>query len=380
MLFANSRLEKPKNIKRNSLPTDVSQIQFRPPPVSVCPSIGIPMGFFQSNMIAPPLPLVQPPPSIDLNLGRIPLTLPGGVASIYQDGAGPYSHISSNNKFSQFRKEASNICSRLNSYGASDRSKNRLVGLPTPCPNILPNNRDRVTTSNDDSLVILSSSCSLTDHQELFGFSDTITNTDSQEGSFNFLNFTSRGSRTPSLLFSDTESDTASKDSDGVSKNSSSEHSKSNIVRRGRKLLDKQSLPVFKMHAKGIQLTQHRSFRVQLNKTKNSSTKFTKNVDDFTEALWLFEIAVLICDQPTKLSTLLKSGNYDYLLLNNFVKNSTDYRALLGDNILKLQSKKILKKEQADLAVSIFGDLGSDSTKDHVVDPADLANLLSLKG
>jgi hypothetical protein len=66
--------------------------------------------------------------------------------------------------------------------------------------------------------------------------------------------------------------------------------------------------------------------------------------------------------------------------MNNYVKNSTDYRALLGDNILKLHSKKILKNEQADLAISIFGNLANDSVRDDAVDPVDLANLLSLKG
>jgi len=371
MLYANSCLEKPKNIIRNPYSTDLSQIKFRSS-MNMCPTttttMGIPMilgqNFFQPNMIAPPLPVIQQQP-IELNLVRIPLQDP---TIIHQEISGPYSQMTN---MVQFRKAAKNINSLFNGYSANNGSRNRLIGLPG-LPSPIPDPQDHMALLNDDSLVIMSSKCPSTELEAI-----DIMSTDSQDPYFSFLNLTTRTTRTSSFPMSDTESDTASKDSDG--KNSEM-MCKSNIVRRGRKLTEKQCAPSFKMHAKGIQVTQHRSFRVQLNKTKNSSNKFTKNVNDFTEALWLFEIAVLICDQPTKLNTLLKSGNYDFLLMNNYVKNSTDYRALLGDNILKLHSKKILKNEQADLAISIFGNLANDSVRDDAVDPVDLANLLSLKG
>jgi len=109
-----------------------------------------------------------------------------------------------------------------------------------------------------------------------------------------------------------------------------------------------------KLPTKGIQATPVGTFRVQLNKTKNSSKKFTKNVSDLVHALWLFEIAVLICDQPLMLDTLLKSGNYQYLLENGYTSNPLKYKEDLRYYVNDLSKKKILKNNQADEAIGLL--------------------------
>jgi len=165
----------------------------------------------------------------------------------------------------------------------------------------------------------------------------------------------------------------------------------SQIVRRVKRKLEDRSAerpqqetgPVYKSAAKGIQITPVGTFRVQLNKTKNSSRKFTKNVNDIVDALWLFEIAVLVCDKPKEITNLQKSGNYEYLLEKNYIRDIDEYKARLAENILLLHKKKILKSEFAEAAVTIFSSITVDDNAgqaEQVVDPVDLHNLLSLKG
>ena len=113
----------------------------------------------------------------------------------------------------------------------------------------------------------------------------------------------------------------------------------------------------FKGIPRSIQINQMGSFWVQLN----STIKYSKQVNNLQDALWLFEIVVFICIQPITINAILKIGNYDYLLMHNHVNNTTDYRVQLGDNILRLQEKRILEKHEADIAILVFGKLVNDS-------------------
>jgi hypothetical protein len=183
-------------------------------------------------------------------------------------------------------------------------------------------------------------------------------------------------------------------DSERVLKASEATQSKSSgIVRRAKRKLDDEATGdngkdqngngARKAAAtKGIQITPNGSYRVQLNKAKNSTEKYTKNLYNPVEALWLFEIFVLVCDKPELLSGLLKSGNYQYLLENNYIRDCHEYKHKLGEYILLLLQKKTLTYEQAEKAMAIFSNLIIDDKcyNDQVVDPVDLQNLLSLKG
>jgi hypothetical protein len=211
----------------------------------------------------------------------------------------------------------------------------------------------------------------------------SFSNQPRDDGKFEFPNKEVR----PSICNSDTESDGAFRDSDFIFPKSTSS---STVVRRvKRKLEDKpadeigpgQAAPVYRIAAKGIQITPVGTFRVQLNKTRKSTRKFTKNVSDLVDALWLFEIAVLICDKPVELSSLLKSGNYQYLLEKNYIRDVDEYKSKLGEYILLLHKKKVLKSEFAEAAVAMYSNLNVDEKCfEQAVDPVDLHNLLSLKG
>jgi len=52
-------------------------------------------------------------------------------------------------------------------------------------------------------------------------------------------------------------------------------------------------------------------FRVQLNvKGPSAQRKFSRNVAKVHDALWLYEIAILLADLPQDLKSLLNNGNY----------------------------------------------------------------------
>jgi hypothetical protein len=244
----------------------------------------------------------------------------------------------------RFRKEAKSTVGRFNSFGASfvdiDRFPSNMAGYPN------------ARMDEDDNMSTVSST-------------DEFSHLPKDDGN----GLSSNGFRAA---------------------NDSFLSSSSKIIRRvKRKLEDKpadetpvqQAAPTYKSAAKGIQITPVGTFRVQLNKTKNSSRKFTKNVNDIVDALWLFEIAVLICDKPIELSCLLKSGNYQYLLEKNYIRDVEEYKSKLGEYILLLHKKKVLKSEFAEAAVAMYSNLNVDEKCfEQAVDPVDLHNLLSLKG
>lgn len=54
-------------------------------------------------------------------------------------------------------------------------------------------------------------------------------------------------------------------------------------------------------------------YRVQLNTFKSQKRKFSRNSNDLYEALWIFEVSLLISDAPLYLEYLQKIGNYTSL-------------------------------------------------------------------
>lgn len=61
---------------------------------------------------------------------------------------------------------------------------------------------------------------------------------------------------------------------------------------------------------KGVYKTAS-GFRVQLNVgSPQSQRKFSRNAPVVHDALWLYEIAILMADSPHELSSMLNNGNY----------------------------------------------------------------------
>ena len=107
-------------------------------------------------------------------------------------------------------------------------------------------------------------------------------------------------------------------------------------------------------------------FRIQLNQIRGSSQKFSRNATSFVEAIWLFEIAMLMADKPKYLYLLQIAGNYSAILSMDIgVTNSLQYYLELGNWISYLSKGGSLASsrgasltlDNSQLASKIFDDL-----------------------
>jgi len=99
---------------------------------------------------------------------------------------------------------------------------------------------------------------------------------------------------------------------------------------------------------KCIYRTTSDSFRIQVgNGVKgNPNGKFSRNLRDETDALWLCEIALLFIDCPPSLSEMMCHGNYKCLLQRNLVCSPSHYLALLSIKIEEMKIKGLLKYDE----------------------------------
>lgn len=61
---------------------------------------------------------------------------------------------------------------------------------------------------------------------------------------------------------------------------------------------------------KGVYKSSTNGYRVQLT-TMTPEGKFSRNAPTFEDAVWLYEIAILIFDGPETVDELLAKGNYE---------------------------------------------------------------------
>lgn len=107
---------------------------------------------------------------------------------------------------------------------------------------------------------------------------------------------------------------------------------------------------------KGVYSTKTSSFRVQLNTNNGSGSKYSKNVDDLHNALWLYEIKILSSDKPNFVGSQMENGNYDSLLMIEACSSRDDYHQKLREKISELYMNRILKAADMDLAIACWND------------------------
>ena len=76
--------------------------------------------------------------------------------------------------------------------------------------------------------------------------------------------------------------------------------------------------------SKGISKTPGNTWRVQL-KLGNENGIFSRNLSSLEEALWIYELKVLISDEPRYIHEMCNRGNYDALLRLNVCTSCDDY-------------------------------------------------------
>lgn len=109
---------------------------------------------------------------------------------------------------------------------------------------------------------------------------------------------------------------------------------------------------------KKIQFLDNGNYRVQIKRTSGSPKTFSKNVEMLSDALWLVEIGILICDKPTDSEFLFRKGNYAYLLKEGYVMNATDYKKKLRDYLLSPLARRVLDEQNLyDIARAVLDDL-----------------------
>jgi hypothetical protein len=104
---------------------------------------------------------------------------------------------------------------------------------------------------------------------------------------------------------------------------------------------------------KGVYSTGVGAYRVQLNKSKGSSRKFSKNVPTFHDAVWMYEAAVLMADRPRDLQHLMSIGNYHCILGMKMVRCQGDYYTRLVVAVPQLVRAGRLKDNEAALVVQV---------------------------
>lgn len=125
---------------------------------------------------------------------------------------------------------------------------------------------------------------------------------------------------------------------------------------------------------KGIYKTPH-GFRVQLNiepiidESGNQSAsakrgKFSRNAKNFEDAMWVYEVAILISDCPSDVQTMLIRGNFESMLSMSWFNTTSAYMYNLENNIKKLHSIKILNATEYNLAIA---SLEQVSTEDETI-------------
>jgi len=117
------------------------------------------------------------------------------------------------------------------------------------------------------------------------------------------------------------------------------------------------------LQPKHIYRTSCNSFRVQIGKgvKANPHHKFSRNIRDETEALWLCEIALLFIDCPPNLSEMLCNGNYKCLLQRNLVYSADHYLASIATKIEEMKAKRYLKCNEAELAAAAMKTIQTQS-------------------
>mmetsp|Transcript_14458 Transcript_14458/g.21736 ORF Transcript_14458/g.21736 Transcript_14458/m.21736 type:complete len:369 (-) Transcript_14458:280-1386(-) len=107
-------------------------------------------------------------------------------------------------------------------------------------------------------------------------------------------------------------------------------------------------LPPKQIHAKYISKTTVDSYRVQISAGSNviKNRKFSRNVKNEIDALWLCEYALIFLDSPTNLEEIVSKGNYECLLQRGLVASTADYGNKLHEQLPDFEHRDILKRHE----------------------------------
>jgi hypothetical protein len=85
--------------------------------------------------------------------------------------------------------------------------------------------------------------------------------------------------------------------------------------------------------------------------------RVSRNAKSFDDALWIYEIFVLIVEFPGTISSCVQLGNYDYMVYSNEVHNPDEYYNKLGGAIKRFGLSGKFNAEEFATAVKVFNAL-----------------------
>eukprot|EP01036_Dinobryon_divergens_P029584 gene29584-38704_t len=112
---------------------------------------------------------------------------------------------------------------------------------------------------------------------------------------------------------------------------------------------------------KGLEVLSNNRYRVQLNTPLSNTKKLSKNTTCLYEAFWIFEISLLISDQPKMLDRLLRDGNYSSLSVLScfgFFRSPTEYYFELLRMLLVFYERNLyFRNDLMDIAIANFDEM-----------------------
>eukprot|EP00602_Paraphysomonas_sp_CaronLab_P007201 CAMPEP_0185039018 /NCGR_PEP_ID=MMETSP1103-20130426/35399_1 /TAXON_ID=36769 /ORGANISM="Paraphysomonas bandaiensis, Strain Caron Lab Isolate" /LENGTH=352 /DNA_ID=CAMNT_0027577735 /DNA_START=62 /DNA_END=1121 /DNA_ORIENTATION=+ len=114
--------------------------------------------------------------------------------------------------------------------------------------------------------------------------------------------------------------------------------------------LKQNSSSTKRINPKHIYKTACDTYRVQMSKgsKSNPNGKFSRNARSETDALWLCEFALILIDRPNGFEDILSNGNYKCMLQRGIVRSPEDFAHKLGENLLDLESRDLLKTHEVE--------------------------------
>lgn len=96
------------------------------------------------------------------------------------------------------------------------------------------------------------------------------------------------------------------------------------------------------------------SLTSEMASSSTNTGKFSRNSKSFEDAVWLYEVAILLSDDIRSTSELIGRGNYESMEAMRWIDNEQAYLDSFAANILKLGNSKLLTPIEHAIATATF--------------------------
>eukprot|EP00602_Paraphysomonas_sp_CaronLab_P005600 CAMPEP_0185025834 /NCGR_PEP_ID=MMETSP1103-20130426/9404_1 /TAXON_ID=36769 /ORGANISM="Paraphysomonas bandaiensis, Strain Caron Lab Isolate" /LENGTH=345 /DNA_ID=CAMNT_0027559203 /DNA_START=123 /DNA_END=1160 /DNA_ORIENTATION=+ len=136
-----------------------------------------------------------------------------------------------------------------------------------------------------------------------------------------------------------------------------------------RAQLSEPRLPI--LTPKYISRSSSSSFRIQISagSREAKNRKFSRNIRNELDALWLCEYALIFLDNPQTLEDIVAKGNYDVLKDRGLVTSVSDFGFKLHEHLLGSLHRGLLKQEEFDVVAATLRRAVPPEQSSHMYSP-----------